>query len=47
MIDFDRWTYNLKQRDWVNKATGEILTDYAPPAELLDVFLNRMDSKLE
>lgn len=47
VIDFDLWTYNLKQRDWVNKATGETLTNYAPPAELLDVFLNRVDSDLE
>ena len=47
VIDFDLWTYNLKQRDWVNKDTGETLTDFTPPAELLDVFLNRVDSELD
>lgn len=47
VIDFELWTHNLKLRDWVNNDTGETLTNYAPPAELLDVFLNRVDNELE
>lgn len=47
VIDFSLWTYNLKQNDWINKQTGETLTNYAPPVELLNVFLNRVDSELE
>ena len=47
VVDFDLLTYDLKQHDWVNNQTGEALTNYAAPEELLDVFLNRVDSELE
>ncbi len=47
VTDFDQWTYIISKRDWVNSATGETLTDYTPPHDLLDALLNRIDTDLE
>lgn len=47
VVDFEKWTYNLKLCDWINKQTGETLTNYTPPPELLDVFANRVDTEKE
>ena len=47
VVDFDQWTYNLKQHDWINKQTGETLTNYTPPHDLLDVLKNRIDTERE
>lgn len=47
VVDFDLWTYNLKQHDWINKQTGETLTNYTPPHDLLDALDNRIDTDLE
>lgn len=47
VVDFDLWTYSLSKCDWVNKETGETLTQFVPPPELLDVFKKRIDSTAE
>ena len=39
--------YNIKIRDWVDKATGELLTGYNPNESLLNLLRNEIDVKLE
>ncbi|NVK66377.1 MAG: hypothetical protein HWE22_17430 [Flavobacteriales bacterium] len=47
VIDFDLWTYNLKTTRLGEQRHGRNSNGLHAPAELLDVFLNRVDSELD
>lgn len=42
-----KFIYNPKLRDWVDYATGELLTEYSPSKSLEYILENKMDIKLE
>lgn len=45
ITDFQEMIYIPKLHDWINKGTMERLTNFAPPADILDLLRNRVDSE--
>ncbi len=43
IADFQEMIYIPKLHDWINKQTMERLTDYAPPADIMELLDNRVD----
>lgn len=44
--DYCEWEFHPGYFDWINPENGYCLTDYSPPAGLVDLLENRMDTKL-
>ncbi len=42
--NYDEWVHKPKLTNWVNTNTGEILTDFLPPSELLYLLTNCIDN---
>jgi len=42
----DRWEYSPEQKDWISKATGELLTRFLPTAELEFLLTEQINSTL-
>lgn len=43
ITNFTEWIYLPKQRDWIDKKTGELLTNYIPPPNILNLLQNNLD----
>ena len=44
--EYDRWQFDVKTADWKNEETGERLTGYIPPQEMIDLLENHIDAAL-
>ena len=44
---FDKWDFDNKIFDWINFETGEILTDYKPSFNLLNLIERNIDITIE
>lgn len=45
--NFDEWEYSPQFADWVSVYSGELLTEYIPPFELMRLLKNNIDVRLE
>ncbi|MBK9504753.1 MAG: protein rep [Bacteroidetes bacterium] len=47
VTDHKNWEFDPAVADWVNKNSGDRLTGYLPPAELVDILKDGIDTELE
>lgn len=43
--NFEEWIFDPSNNDWINKESGEVLTNYNQTSELNDLLSNRIDKK--
>jgi hypothetical protein len=41
--EYDEWVFDPKQHDWRNIENDEILTNYKPLPQLLELLINRTE----
>jgi Replication protein len=44
LADFQEWEYDIEVSNWINTATGEILSDYKIPSHLQSILENNLDT---
>ena len=47
LVDYDEAVYSLKNTDWVNEETGELLGNYKLDPELRDLLKNKIDTSID
>jgi hypothetical protein len=45
--EYDELFYDDEMMDWVNNDTGELLSNYEPDPELLNILTNNIDFELQ
>jgi hypothetical protein len=47
ITDFTEWVYIPKKMDWIDRKTGETLTNYNPPVDLLELLSYGIDKEVQ
>ncbi len=45
--EYDELFYDTEMMDWINNDTGELLSNYVPDPQLLNILTNNIDSELQ